>query len=169
MKEAAVWLRNMICFLCFFQVFLHLVPKEEYRKYLKFFGNLLLTFLILQPVLSALGKGEKLEGILRTEGLKSAYSELEMHMEGIEELKAEVVNRAFQEEIKRQIRGIPEAYGFSVLKLDLSFTEDNQPDRLGMHLLKDTEETWEQIPKIRTEIEEIYGIKEENMEILMQG
>ncbi len=169
MKEAAVWLRNMICFLCFFQVFLHLVPKEEYRKYLKFFGNLLLVFLLFRPVASLLGNGETLNGILRTERLKGAYSELEMHMEGMEELKTGVVRRAFQEEIKRQIREIPEAYGYSVLKLDLSFTEENQPKKLKIELLSDAEKGREQIPKIRKEIEEIYGIREADMEILVQG
>ena len=41
MSKVLAWIRSILCFLCFFQVFLQLTPKESYRKYLKFFGNLI--------------------------------------------------------------------------------------------------------------------------------
>ena len=170
MKEAASFIRNMICFLCFFQVFLHLVPKEQYRKYLKFFGNLILVFLVLRPMAIVLGKGEDLEKILRMESLKSIYSEMEMQMEGVEELKTEVIYRTFQEEIKRQIRGIPEAYGLSILKMEVEFQEGTTPKCLTMKLLNDgAGDSEERIEKIKEEIRDIYGIPKEQMTIEMQG
>ena len=36
MSKVLAWIRSILCFLCFFQVFLQLTPKESYRKYLKF-------------------------------------------------------------------------------------------------------------------------------------
>lgn len=170
MKEVTSFIRNMICFICFFQVFLHLVPKEQYRKYLKFFGNLLLVFLVIRPAAVFLGKGEELESILRLESLREEYSEMEMHMEGAEELKTEVINRSFQEEIKRQIRGIPEAYGLSVLHMEMEFQEEITPESLTIRLLNDgTGDSDGRIEKIKEEIQEIYGISKDQMEIYVQG
>lgn len=170
MTEIAWYIRNMICFICFFQVFLHLVPREQYRKYLKFFGNLLLVFLLIRPVAAFVGKGEELENILRLETLKGAYSEMEMHMEGVEELKTEVINRTFQEEIKRQIREIPEAYGLSVLTMEMDFQEETTPKNLTMKLLNDgAGDSMERIEKIKGEIQEIYGISTDQMRIYVQG
>ena len=49
MSKVLAWIRSILCFLCFFQVFLQLTPKESYRKYLKFFGNLILVLFFKRP------------------------------------------------------------------------------------------------------------------------
>lgn len=170
MEGFAAWFRNMICFLCFFQVFLHLAPREQYRKYLKFFGDLLLVFLVIRPVASVFGKGDTLDQILRVQSLKGEYSEMEMHMEGVEELKTGVVEKAFQWEIERQIREIPKAYGFSVLSLTVRYGEDNRPVSLLMGLLSN--EAGDQsgrLGEIKEEIHAVYGISKGSMDISVKG
>ena len=61
MSKVLAWIRSILCFLCYFQVFLQLTPKESYWKYLKFFGNLILVLLLLRPMASLLGQAESLE------------------------------------------------------------------------------------------------------------
>ena len=170
MESFAAWLRNMICFLCFFQVFLHLAPREQYRKYLKFFGDLLLVFLVIRPMVTVLGKGEELDQILRMQNLKGEYSELEMHMEGVEELRTGLVEKTFRWEIERQIREIPAAYGFSVLSMKVSFDEENRPEGISMKLLsEEAEDEAGQMEKIREELHDIYGMSRDRMEISTRG
>ena len=170
MKTALEYIRNIICFLCFFQVFLHLVPKEQYRKYLKLFGNLILMFLVLKPVTSWLGGEEELEHLLRQKTLAGEYEGLKLQMEGMEELKVKVVNQAFQEEIKRQIRAITEGYGLSVLNLEVEFEEERLPVKIGLKLLNDGKGNYgEKIGYIKEAIQDIYGILPEQITITMQG
>lgn len=170
MENFTAWLRNMICFLCFFQVFLHLAPKEQYRKYLKFFGDILLIFLVIRPIAAFLGKGAELDKILRLQSLKGEYSEMEMHMEGVEELKTGVVEKAFQWEIERQMREIPKAYGLSVLSLEVTYGEENRPRSLTMKLLSDqTEEAKDRTEEIREELHDIYGMQKGCIEISIGG
>ena len=52
------WIKNIICFYIFITVILHLLPKENYRKYVRFFTGMLLVILVMNPVLSLLGKEE---------------------------------------------------------------------------------------------------------------
>ena len=111
MSKVLAWIRSILCFLCFFQVFLQLTPKESYRKYLKFFGNLILVLLLLRPAASLLGQAESLEQFLKFQTLSNEYSELRMHMEGMEELKNTLVEETFRREIERQIREVPENLG----------------------------------------------------------
>lgn len=166
MESFTAWLRNMICFLCFFQVFLHLSPKEQYRKYLKFFGDLLLIFMVIRPLTALTGKGETLDQILRLQSLKGEYSEMEMHMEGVEELKTGVVEKAFEWEIERQIREIPKAYGFSVLNFLVEFGEDGRPRGVTMSLLSDKAgDKSERLKGIEDELADIYGISRNHMKI----
>ncbi len=121
MSKVLAWIRSILCFLCFFQVFLQLTPKESYRKYLKFFGNLILVLLLLRPAASLLGQAESLEQFLKFQTLSNEYSELRMHMEGMEELKNTLVEETFRREIERQIREVPENLGYSVLSLSVSY------------------------------------------------
>ncbi len=121
MSKVLAWIRSILCFLCFFQVFLQLTPKESYRKYLKFFGNLILVLLLLRPAASLLGQAESLEQFLKFQTLSNEYSELRMHMEGMEELKNTLVEKTFRREIERQIREVPENLGYSVLSLSVSY------------------------------------------------
>ena len=98
MTEILSCLQSFLCFLCFFQVFLQLAPKENDRKYLKLFGNLVLVLLVLRPVTAVFGKADSLDQILKLESFRNEYSELQMHMEGLEE---DVYKR--QQEYFRQI------------------------------------------------------------------
>ena len=69
MSKVLAWIRSILCFLCFFQVFLQLTPKESYRKYLKFFGNLILVLLLLRPGLSS-GAGGVFGAVFEISDLK---------------------------------------------------------------------------------------------------
>lgn len=70
MSKVLAWIRSILCFLCFFQVFLQLTPKESYRKYLKFFGNLILVLLLLRPAASLLGAGGVFGAVFEISDLK---------------------------------------------------------------------------------------------------
>ena len=75
MKDFLQWILKMVCFLCFFQVFLQLVPKESYRKFLKFFGSLLLILMVARPIAVLINQDGEWERILKEEIRKGEYSE----------------------------------------------------------------------------------------------
>lgn len=60
-----------------------------------------------------------MEQFLKFQTLSNEYSELRMHMEGMEELKNTLVEKTFRREIERQIREVPENLGYSVLSLSV--------------------------------------------------
>ena len=45
------WVKNLVFFYVMFTAVLHLLPKNSYHKYIKFFGGLLLVVMLLTPVL----------------------------------------------------------------------------------------------------------------------
>ena len=165
MSKVLAWIRSILCFLCFFQVFLKLTPKESYRKYLKFFGNLILVLLLLRPAASLLGQAESLEQFLKFQTLSNEYSELRMHMEGMEELKNTLVEETFRREIERQIREVPENLGYSVLSLSVSYGETGEPEAIDLVLLSSKDEG---TAKIQEELSRIYGLAGEEIRITVK-
>lgn len=163
------WLLKIVCFLCFFQVFLQVVPKEKYRKYLKFFGSLLLLLMLARPVGVLLGQGGEWEQILEEEILKEEYRELRLHMEGVEDLDTEVVTKAFQQEVGRQIRKIPEAYGFVVTGADIGFDESGMvPDEVTLKI-RVGEEGFGRVEEMKRELSALYQVKEEKLTVHVEG
>ena len=165
MSKVLAWIRSILCFLCFIQVFLQLTPKESYRKYLKFFGNLILVLLLLRPAASLLGQAESLEQFLKFQTLSNEYSELRMHMEGMEELKNTLVEKTFRREIERQIREVPENLGYSVLSLSVSYGETGEPEAIDLVLLSSKDEG---TAKIQEELSRIYGLAGEEIRITVK-
>ncbi|MFQ9395411.1 MAG: stage III sporulation protein AF [Lachnospiraceae bacterium] len=139
--------------------------KESYRKYLKFFGNLILVLLLLQPAASLLGQAESLEQFLKFQTLSNEYSELRMHMEGMEELKNTLVEKTFRREIERQIREVPENLGYSVLSLSVSYGETGEPEAIDLVLLSSKDEG---TAKIQEELCKIYGLAGEEIRITVK-
>ena len=162
MSKVLAWIRSILCFLCFFQVFLQLTPKESYRKYLKFFGNLILVLLLLRPAASLLGQAESLEQFLKFQTLSN---ELRMHMEGMEELKNTLVEETFRREIERQIREVPENLGYSVLSLSVSYGETGEPEAIDLVLLSSKDEG---TAKIQEELSRSYGLAGEEIRITVK-
>ena len=52
------WVKNLVCFYILLTVVLHLLPKENYQKYVRFFSGMLLTILVISPILSLMGNEE---------------------------------------------------------------------------------------------------------------
>ena len=162
MTEILSCLQSFLCFLCFFQVFLQLAPKENDRKYLKLFGNLVLVLLVLRPVTAVFGKADSLDQILKLESFRNEYSELQMHMVGLEELKNTVVEKNFHREVEEQLRKIPEALGLSVLSLTVSYDDTGAPESVELTLLGSSKKDQE---KVQEELARICGLPEENVRI----
>ena len=156
MTEILSCLQSFLCFLCFFQVFLQLAPKENDRKYL------VLVLLVLRPVTAVFGKADSLDQILKLESFRNEYSELQMHMEGLEELKNTVVEKNFHREVEEQLRKIPEALGLSVLSLTVSYHDTGAPESVELTLLSSSKKDQE---KVQEELARICGLSEENVRI----
>ena len=169
MKDFLQWILKMVCFLCFFQVFLQLVPKESYRKFLKFFGSLLLILMVARPIAVLINQDGEWERILKEEIRKGEYSELMLHMEGVEDLDTEVVTKAFQQEITRQIRKIPEVYGFQVEGAEVLFDESGmKPEKVTLDIWIG-EEGFVQVEEMEWEICSIYQLERKMLTVRVEG
>ena len=135
------------------------------RRVVKFFGNLILVLLLLRPAASLLGQAESLEQFLKFQTLSNEYSELRMHMEGMEELKNTLVEKTFRREIERQIREVPENFGYSVLSLSVSYGETGEPEAIDLVLLSSKDEG---TAKIQEELSRIYGLAGEEIRVTVK-
>ena len=76
MQGMMVWIRNIAILYLVLSVVLHMLPETEEKKYIQFFGNLLVTICLLRPVLQFGNIAQRLEQNVVSEVLEEAFEEM---------------------------------------------------------------------------------------------
>ena len=154
MKE---WLKMLTCSLCILTILMHLVPQRKFAKYVRFYAGLLFCFLAMKPVLGLFGKDGELERLLSLEFLKEEYYDMETAVDGMEELKNDVIRTSYQQEIVRQIREIAAAYGFWTADVQACFDAGEGYTLSSVRVSAEIAEGQEQAAdELRNEISGVY-------------
>lgn len=106
-EELYRWMEGLAVFYILLTCVLHLVPRESYQRYVRFFMGLVLTVMLCTPVLSIFGESRNLfaefeiqyeqEDLLRQQQEQERLQELYL-MEGYEQKLQELCRKALQEE-----------------------------------------------------------------------
>lgn len=107
------WLKTVSAGLCILTILLHLIPQGKFARYVRFYAGLLFFLMAAEPVWELFAGEGELERLMELEFLKEDYYELETSVKGMEELKNDSIERAYQQEICRQIEELAGAYGLT--------------------------------------------------------
>lgn len=166
------WIRNIACFLCFMNVFLQVLPGEGYRKYVRFFGSLLLVVLVMAPLGNIVQISGDFEQIWEKESRREAYDDLEITMQGMDELRMKKIDLAYEEEMKRQIEEIFLQNGLVPTQTELSFEKEEGVKKIsGVRICAreevqlEGEERSRDLERIKKEMEDVYQIDSAHIHI----
>lgn len=107
------WLKTVSAGLCILTILLHLIPQGKFARYVRFYAGLLFFLMAAEPVWEFFAGEGELERLMELEFLKEDYYELETSIKGMEELKNDSIEKAYQKEVCRQMEEIAGAYGLS--------------------------------------------------------
>ncbi len=185
------WIKSLAAAACLLTIILHLVPENRFAKYVRFYAGLLFFLLAVQPVLELMGSADEWDKLLQLEFLKEEYYDLESAAEGLDDLKNEQIQNAYQKELERQAAGIASAYGLTPVSVEITFGEDGYSvehvlvlvealttDQSGDAVLKTadnsgttavTSDDAQTISAAAEELAELYLIPKTDIEIVRQG
>ncbi len=175
MSEIYGWIRGIVSYLCIFQVILQLLPTGNFKKYVHFFGNLLLLLLVLGPFGRFLELSNGFEQIWKIETMKNEVEEMRQSQKGLEELKLKQLEEAYETEIKRQIEEMIKSHGFSVKKVDLILDNEGKTGEIKEINLRvalreeSSNNAEESVNQIKKEVQEVYHISLEHINVSIQG
>lgn len=160
------WLKSLSASLCILTILLHLIPRGKFAKYVQFYGGLLLFLVAAKPIWEIfVGDGE-LERLLQLEFLKEEYYDLETSVNGLEELKNDQIQKAYQNEIQRQMEEVLDVYGVSDAQVELYFEEENGYLLDQVELRVTEEDQQEKLDAACQEITGVYSLDRKNIRIL---
>lgn len=186
MEGLFAWIRNIVCYICFFNVFMHVLPGKGFQKYVRYFGSLILVVIVLNPLGDLTNLTENFERSWKIESQREAYDDLEITMQGIDELRSEKVNAAYKTELIRQMEAVVRSYGLYPVRTEVEFQKDDNEalsvarvemvvskERSGIHVSLESApeaegQEAERVKNIKNEIEEVYHINRNHMNISIE-
>lgn len=176
------WVKNLVCFYIFITAVLHLLPKESYRKYIRFFTGLLLVILVLTPIFSLLKNKEDLYQRIEQEGFFQEAENLKLDTAYLETSQQEMYRGEYEKAICLDIGQMVQRQELEGEKVEVSLNEDCQVEHIYIEAEFPEEEEYylekagysegaeyPQVHELQKELEDFYQIGEEQIEIVVQG
>lgn len=176
MEWIITWIRNIVCLYLILSVIFQLLPEVEEKKYIQFFGNVLITLCLLRPILQLGNLGERLEQNVISNVLEESFEDMMRQIDQKEVVGASYVEKACKEELRVQIAQWMQVYGYDLIACDIEFWEGDTLEWKDLQIkVKHTkEEDTEKDKKseeefLKKELINVYKIPEGNINITIQG
>lgn len=176
MEAVYGWAKNLIFCLCLLELFCHLVRAEDYRRYIRFFGGMIVMVMVFSPLADILTLGETFDEALRQAFAREEAQELQMSQEALADLQSDRIAEAYKAELQRQMEEIALAHGQRAIQTEVKLEEKkgSPAEIAGVRMVlsgrsgslnvfeKDEEARAQQIKAagaIQAEIAAVYGIE----------
>lgn len=177
-----VWVKNIVCFYILLTVVLHLLPKEGYQKYVRFFSGMLLVILILTPVLSILGKEEVLLKKIDQTRFFQELDNLKLDTEHLEQTQKRAYLKEYERAIGTDISRIAEGKQLHACWTQVHLSDDYQVESVAMEVSFEEEEglsvqrasfgddsqEYPEVYHLKQELMDFYQLEEEQISITVK-
>ena len=174
MEWIVTWIRNIACLYLVLSLVWNILPDVEEKKYIQFFGNILVTICLLRPILQFGNMGERLEQNAISNVLEESFAEMMLRINQKEIVGTSYVREACEMELKQQVNQWMQVYGYEVISCEVEFWEGEVLELKDLHIKvkntgEETESKTKQIEFLKNELINVYNIPEGNINIRIQG
>lgn len=174
MEGIVTWIRNIACLYLVLSLILNILPDVEEKKYIQFFGSILVTICLLHPILEFGNVGERLEQNVISNVLEESFVEMMRQTNQKEIVGVSYVREACEMEMKRQVNQWMQVYGYEVISCEVEFWEEEVLELKDLHIKvrnrkEEVRSKTKQIEFLKNELINVYNIPEGNINISIQG
>lgn len=130
MLEAVTkWVMNMVVFFLVVTLIEHVLPVENYRKYLKVAAGMVLILIVMSPVLKFFNMTPSVDFYFQWESLKNSAAEFDT-----DDVNRQLHSRiilSYQENLKAQIGELLAGQGYTARSVRLEVEEDMNCENFG--------------------------------------
>lgn len=177
------WVKNIVCFCIFLTMIHHLLPKDNYQKYVRFFSGMLLVILVVSPILSLFGKESVLLDRINRTSFFQEMDNLKLDTEYLEREQKEIYIRQYENAIGMDISRMAEEKQLNANQVEVRLSEEYQVDSIAMQVnadaengiavesisLMDSGREYPAIFELKQELMEFYQIDEDQIDIEIGG
>lgn len=179
------WMKGIVLLFFILSALLYFVPRNVYKKYIRFFMEMVLILAILLPILKLFYQSNSFEKMVHYDEFWQELNNIQMDVEHMEYMQNAYYVEEYEKSIAEDIKNLVEEYGYETLDVDVVMNESYEIEEIELQVTEasegesiiigsieigsDAEEpTDENYIKMKQEIMDFYQIKEENLQIAVQ-
>ena len=120
MEEVFQWAKNMVYYLIFSQLIVHLMPNGKYEQYMKLFSGAVFILLMTGPLTGALHLNERLAHVYERIQFEQEREEIrqpfEQQLSDMERVRTDRIMLQYEEAVASDAAAIAEEEGFSCVE-----------------------------------------------------
>ena len=124
------YMKGVLALFVLLMLLLYLVPGDGFKKYIRFFGEIVLTIGFLSPVLNIIYDSDKFLALIDYEQYSGQMSELARDMDRIEYVQKDYYLEEYETAIAGDVSRIAEQYGFVVKEAKVDMNEEYTLDAI---------------------------------------
>lgn len=185
MEQFMDWMKGIVLLFFIMSALLYFVPRNVYKKYIRFFMEMVLILAILLPILELLYHGNTFEQMVHYDEFWQQLNNIQMDVENMEYMQNSYYVEEYEKSIEEDLKNLVEEYGYEALEADVVMNESYEIENIELKLTEAQDEdsvvidkivigsdtgepTDESYGKMKQEILDFYQIKEENLQITVQ-
>lgn len=177
------WIKNLVYFYILMTAVLHLLPKSNYQKYVRFFGGLLLVVLLVSPVLEFFRHPDVLLERISYESFWQEMDTVRLDLAGLEELQQTAYREEYEKAIAKDISLMAQEENLQTLSAEVKLSRDCRVTSVALSVIPDGGEEGVLIEKItfqdnsspypgvrelKQKIVEFYEVADSQVQIMVQ-
>lgn len=174
------WVKNIVFFYILMTAVLHLLPKSNYEKYVRFFGGLLLVVLLLTPILELIYDSDYLPDKISYESFRQEMDTMKLDVVGMEQTQKQAFLTEYEDAIANDVLSLAEEEKLMVKDVSVELSEDYQLENIilsvslaeqkdGIHIekitLKDNSQEYPEVLEVKEKIMEFYEVDSSQIQI----
>jgi len=125
------WVWNLVIYFILLTALTGVLPKDNYKKYIRLFTGTLLILIILNPLLKIGDLDEKTEAFFRKNSFELERSTLREDMKVMKDVGQEYVLKQYKEALSRQVEKLGQEHGIRIDRIDILLEEDENSSEYG--------------------------------------
>lgn len=142
------WIKNLVYFYILMTAILHLLPKSNYQKYVRFFGGLLLVVLLISPVLEFFRYPDVLLERISYESFWQEMDTVKLDMASLEEMQQSAYREEYEKAIAEDISLMALEENLQTLSAEVELSKDCRVTSVALSVIPDGAEEGILIEKI---------------------
>lgn len=185
MSQILDWMKGIVLLFFIMAALLYFVPKDAYKKYIRFFMEMILMLALLLPVLELFYKGDTFEKMIHYDEFWQQMDNMKMDMEHVAYLQGNYYVSECENSIEEELKDMVKTYGYEAKEAAVVVNDDFGIERVSLNLMRQQEggeivvgeisvgkkagePDEENYRNMKQEIMDFYQLPEEKLDITVQ-
>lgn len=169
MEHFITWMKGIVLLFFVFTALLYFIPRNVYKKYIRFFMEMMLILAIMYPLLQAVFKENALENLIHYDEFWQEMDNMKLDAEHFEEEQNTYYLKECEKNVEENLRQLILQHGYEVKNIEVKLNTSYEIEDISL-VLEETEKKQrkEDILLIQKEILNFYQIEENRLELKVQ-